>query len=151
MDAVKQLDDLIRLSLGIPIEGIADLGNGEYRIDFKPEATEQQQQAAWAVLANFAATEPPNWDQFRAQTLIHSAYLRIVTHNPITLTLNTVLVALLWDLGKHPQMFPDVINTWNAIAIEAQPTPAEIRVLNQIAVVCHMPFRLNEFGLMLPQ
>ena len=35
-----------------PINGLADLGNGEYRIDFRPEATEEQRAAALAIIAD---------------------------------------------------------------------------------------------------
>ena len=33
-----------------PIDGVADLGDGQYRIDFRPEATEDQKAAALAIV-----------------------------------------------------------------------------------------------------
>lgn len=36
-----------------PIDGIADLGNGQFRIDYKEEATEAQKQAAQVVISEW--------------------------------------------------------------------------------------------------
>lgn len=147
MVVLEQLHDAI--ARVCPIDGIADLGDGNYRIDFKPEATDQQQQAAWQALATYEPSEQPNWEQFRSQTLINGAYLEIVTFSPITQTLNTALVALLWRLGESPQLMMDVANTWGAIVMIAKPSTDKIEKLNGIAIACRMPFRLNEQGFMI--
>ena len=59
-----------------PINGIADLGNDIYRIDYKDEATEQQKQAAQQVIDSWPLEEKKleklakidaEWDQTIAQ------------------------------------------------------------------------------------
>jgi hypothetical protein len=49
------LDKKIR-SAGIPIDGISK-ENGSYRIDFRPEATQQQRNTAAAIVAAFDPAE----------------------------------------------------------------------------------------------
>ena len=41
------------IAAGIPIDGVADLGGGQYRIDFKPEATNNQRTQAAAIASSF--------------------------------------------------------------------------------------------------
>ncbi|HHP7245232.1 MAG TPA: hypothetical protein ACFE0H_11160 [Elainellaceae cyanobacterium] len=93
----------------------------------------------------------PNWQQFRAQMLMHSAYLRIVGRDSTTQTLNAALVWMLGEIGNNPAILGDVANTWNAIASIAEPTADEIRSLNQIGEVCQVPFRLNLNGFMVTE
>lgn len=49
---VAILDYQLR-AVGIPIEGVADNGDGTYRVDFLPSATPQQQTDAAAIVAAF--------------------------------------------------------------------------------------------------
>ncbi|MGJ3253688.1 MAG: hypothetical protein ACFE0J_21515 [Elainellaceae cyanobacterium] len=91
----------------------------------------------------------PNWNQFRAQVLIHSAYLRIVGTSSTTQTLNAALIWMLGEVGNNPSILSDVANTWNAISAVAQPTAEEIEALNQIGTANKMPFELDENGFMI--
>ncbi len=54
-----QLHDQIAAA-GIPINGVS-AGEDGYSIDFQEEATEEQRQAALAIVENFAPTFPPDW------------------------------------------------------------------------------------------
>lgn len=143
---LSQLADAI--AAVAPIFGVADLGDGQYRIDFRPEATPEQQQDAWAVVANFQPTLPPDWDAFRIAILTSGAYLRIVTSTPIATVLNSAMNGLLWQLGGNPSLFLDVAQVWGRLAQEAQPTAEEIAELNAIGEATRMPFRLKADGSM---
>lgn len=90
----------------------------------------------------------PNWEQFRGQVMIHSAYLRIATATPITIALNPALVWLLGEVGRNPTILPEFAGAWSAIAAEAQPTESEIAALNAIGAACNMPFSLDSNGFM---
>lgn len=133
-----------------PIESVRDLGEGQYEIDFSPDATPEQQAAAQQALTDFE-DKPVLWAQFRAQVLMSGAYLRIVTSSPITQTLNATLVWLLGRLGENPELLPDFANVWSAIAMYASPTESEITALNKVGIACRMPFVLNEQGLIILQ
>jgi hypothetical protein len=91
----------------------------------------------------------PDWEQFRAMVLSHSAYFRIIGSNPQNQILNAPLTWSLGEVGRNPSILPDVANIWGAIAYNAAPTTAEIQQLNAIATSCNMPFRLDESGFML--
>jgi len=52
MTPIARLDSLIQAA-GIPIFGVASLGGGQYRVDFKPEATVQQRLDAQAIVNAF--------------------------------------------------------------------------------------------------
>lgn len=49
---VAALDEAIK-SAGVPIDGVARLRDGTVRIDFRPEATDQQKAAAQAIAAGW--------------------------------------------------------------------------------------------------
>ena len=52
------LSDLHELIFKVcPIDGVADLGNGQFRIDYKEEATESQKQAAQTVVNGWPLEE----------------------------------------------------------------------------------------------
>lgn len=91
---------------------------------------------------------PPDWQQFRAQVLSHSAYFRIIGAHPQNHILNVPLVWALGEVGKNPPILAEVINLWSAIAYNASPTADEINSLNAIAQACAMPFHLDEQGMM---
>lgn len=42
---------------GVPIDGVADLGSGNYRIDFQAEATQEQRTQAEAIATAFHVTD----------------------------------------------------------------------------------------------
>lgn len=53
-----QLIDRKLKELGIPIDGVADNGDGTYRIDFRKEATKKQKETAQLVLDNKETLQP---------------------------------------------------------------------------------------------
>jgi hypothetical protein len=83
-----QLDKALR-DAGIPIDGIGMNNNGEInRIDFKPEATEQQRSLAQQMAGNFTPQPEPDWtklrDRFRTSGLYGIA-LSLETNKAIIL------------------------------------------------------------------
>jgi hypothetical protein len=127
-----------------PIVGLADLGAGNYRIDFAEEATPEQQAAAWAALAAYEPSNPPNWEQFRAQILFNGGYLRIVSSDPLNGVLNSALVWTLGQLEGNPNLVGEVANLWNAMLINVPATNEEATAFRTIAISCNLPFEVDE-------
>jgi hypothetical protein len=88
----------------------------------------------------------PNWPEFRLAVLASPALLRITSQAPAILVANLTEVA--WRLDTEPERFFDFASIWNAIATIAQPTTLEISQLNAIAAATHIPFVLNDDGLL---
>lgn len=146
MLAIQQLTQ--KVSAVCPIDGVADNGDGTYRIDFKAEATAEQQAAAIAVVSNFVPAEPPSWDDFQDMISIEPAYLRIVTEHPANQAVNTLLVAAMWQLESKPHVLSKVALYWNVMVANVPPTAEEVDRLQSIASDCNMEilFSVNAQG-----
>ena len=65
---LRLIDEKLR-ELGIPIDGVADNGDGTYRIDFRPEATEEQRNQADTVIAGLDFEAEVEQDRLRKALL----------------------------------------------------------------------------------
>lgn len=129
-----------------PIVGLADLGGGNYRIDFADNATPEQQAAAWQMTKNFQLAEPPKWDDFRSRIVIEAGYLRIVSSSNFNQTLNDFLVAIFWQIGENPGLLSEAARIWNQMVKNVWPLATEVANFKKIALECRMPFDVNDRG-----
>jgi hypothetical protein len=148
------MDGIARLHQAIaqvcPIQGIADLGDGTYRIDFAPEATPEQQQAAQQIADSGVIPAEPNWEQFRSLISINSIYIQVAASHPQNLVLNPLLVALMWRVGEDPRLLLEVMNLWAAMVHNAPISSTQAQTLAQVCQSCNMPFTADDSGQFVP-
>ena len=102
--------------------------------------------ATWTVEDTPELSETqPNWPAFREAIQHSDALLRIANCNPARFVL---VNAVMWKVAESPELIPELVSNWNALAIQAQPTSAEIAELNGISADNNIPFQLDEQGLM---
>ena len=93
------------------------------------------------------AEPAPDWRSFRSSLVMSAAYGRITGHNNQTLAILPVLVNVAFLLDSDATRAVEFAGLWNAIATIAEPTAGEIEALNAIALDHHVPFQLNDQGL----
>lgn len=102
----------------------------------------------------FISPEPQqpeiDWDGFRPAISAHPAYLRLASATPVNLALNSMLTALLWQVGSQPNLLGEVADKWNLMVSDCPLNPDEVISLNQIAEAYGMPLRLGAGGLIAP-
>jgi hypothetical protein len=94
-----------------------------------------------------AAPLEPNadWPAFRQTIVRNTGFKRIVECDLVTFTL---LNSVMWLIASDPSKAVETVQYWNQLAALAQPTAEEIAELNAIAAEHHVPFLLDEDGMM---
>ena len=105
------------------------------RIDFAPEATPEQKIAAQEIYENWVDPPDPDWRGLGEALPLDPHYLRITTSSAIATKLSSNLEQLVeFEATGNDNRIPQIQSIWNTIAVEANPTEAEIAAINAILI-----------------
>lgn len=139
---MKKLFD--RLAASFPVCGIAEAGTS-YRIDFLPEATEEQQAAAQAIVDNWVDPIPPDWKAFRIALYADDGWKRVLNSNP---AVGAVIASSLWQFQSDSTIGVEIKFLWDGLIEVLDPplSPEEIDSLNTIAGGASVPIIVENDG-----
>ncbi|MBP0021019.1 MAG: hypothetical protein J7647_26130 [Cyanobacteria bacterium SBLK] len=131
-----------------PIDSVAIAPD---QIDFKAEATDEQQAKAWEIFNGWEDPAEPQWKTFGEAIAIEPTYLRNTTHNTITLGLKSTFELMLKISADGDLRLESIRDLWNAIAAQSNPTSEEIEMINGIIEVNAIDqfFTLQADGIMI--
>jgi hypothetical protein len=109
-------------------------------VELGPEPTPAQLDAI--VVPPQATTD---WVAFRQAVVQSASFKRIVEMDLVVFTL---LNSVMWLIASDPSKAIETVQYWNQLAALAEPTAEEIAELNAIAAEHHVPFVLDEDGMM---
>ena len=131
----------IAISSVCPVEGVSSNG----RIDFLPEATEEQRAAAQAILDNWVDPTPPDWKAFRVALYADDGWKRVLNSNP---AVGAVIASSLWQFQSDSTIGVEIKFLWDGLIEVLDPplSPEEIDSLNTIAGAASVPIIVGNDG-----
>jgi len=124
-----------------PIVGISSDG----RIDFLPEATDDQKTAAYAILDNWQDPPEPNWAGFRTALYAEDAWKRVLNSNP---AVGATIASILWQFQTDPTLAAEVKFLWDSLIPGLDPPLSvdEVTALNLITIDNNIPMAVGDDG-----
>ena len=124
-----------------PIVGVSSDG----RIDFLPEATEEQRSAAQDILDNWQDPPEPNWAGFRTALYAEDAWKRVLNSNA---AVGATLVTTLWQFQTNPTLAAEVKFLWDSLIPGLDPPLSvdEVTALNLITIDNNIPMAVDPDG-----
>jgi len=124
-----------------PIEGVSSDG----RIDFLPEATEDQRIAAQAILDSWQDPPEPDWAGFRLALYAEDAWKRVLNSNP---AVGATIASILWQFQTDPTLAAEVKFLWDSLIPGLDPALSvdEVTALNLITIDNNIPMAVGDDG-----
>jgi len=134
-----------KLQTVAPIDGVADLGNGHYRIDFADSATEAERDAAQTIADSWVDPPTPNWAGFRTALYAEDAWKRVLNSNA---AVGATLVTTLWQFQTNPTLAAEVKFLWDSLIPGLDPPLSvdEVTALNLVAIDNNIPMAVGDDG-----
>ena len=129
---------------GLGVCGVSVNGDS-VRLDFKPDATDEQRAAAQAIVDNWVDPTPPDWKAFRVALYADDGWKRVLNSSPVG---GAVIASSLWQFQSDPTIGVEIKFLWDGLIEVLDPplSPDEVDSLNTIAGGASVPIVVGNDG-----